>query len=59
MENIVLMTCSIWTARNNVIFKQEPSSAEIAKRVFKHEFALVIHRAKEEVSFLLVVFPQR
>jgi hypothetical protein len=32
-----------------VIFKEEPS-AEIAKRIFKHEFALVINRAKEDFS---------
>jgi hypothetical protein len=45
MEIIILLSWSIWTSRNNLIFKNEAFSVDGAKGFFK-EFGMVIHRAK-------------
>jgi len=46
MEIIVTMCWSIWTVRNDVIFKGIPASVQRCKTTFRTEFALVILRAK-------------
>lgn len=48
MEVITLMSWSIWTARNNFIFKNEAFSIQGTKNAFIKEFALVIQRAKKK-----------
>ena len=46
MEIIITMCWSIWTMRNDIIFRGIPHSVQRCKMVFKKEFALVIVRAK-------------
>ena len=46
MEIIILWSWSIWTVRNGFIFNQDQPQLSAVKAIFKHEFALVIHRAK-------------
>lgn len=46
--DIIITVCwSIWTIRNDVIFRGIPASVQICKQIFHLEFALVILRAKE------------
>jgi hypothetical protein len=47
MEIIVLMKWCIWKERNAWLFSNMDPSVELCKVVFKKEFSLVIHRAKE------------
>jgi hypothetical protein len=47
MEIIVLMCWSIWKERNGWIFSNEDPSVSHCMIMFKNDFALVIHRAKE------------
>jgi len=46
MEILVTMCWSIWTVKNDVIFKGIPTSIQRCKLIFRTEFALVILRAK-------------
>jgi hypothetical protein len=46
MEIIVVMFWAIWTARNDVIFRNLHHSVQAAKLVFKQELAWVKLRAK-------------
>ena len=46
MEIAILMSWSIWQVRNGLIFNNRPPSLQEAKRIFKTEFALLLHRAK-------------
>jgi hypothetical protein len=46
MEVIIIMSWTIWQMRNNLIFNNKPCSLQEASRVFKLEFALLLHRAK-------------
>ena len=46
MEVIILMSWSIWTQRNDQIFKGIQPSSDSCLQHFKKEFALVILRAK-------------
>jgi hypothetical protein len=46
MEIIILMSWTIWQMRNGLIFNNKPPSLLEAKRAFKTEFALLLHRAK-------------
>lgn len=46
MEVLITMCWSIWSMRNDVIFRNIPHSVNRCKQVFKKEFALVILRAK-------------
>lgn len=46
LEIIVTMCWSIWTVRNDAIFRGLPISIRSCKMIFKSEFALVILRAK-------------
>jgi hypothetical protein len=46
MEIIITMCWSIWTMRNDVIFRGIPHSVQRCKLVFRKEFARIILRAK-------------
>jgi hypothetical protein len=46
MEIIILICWTIWQMRNGLIFRNIPPSLQEAKRAFKSEFALLLHRAK-------------
>lgn len=48
MEVINLFSWSIWTTRNNFIFNGIQPSTENMKASFIHEFAMVIHMAKQK-----------
>nr|TKW12743.1 hypothetical protein SEVIR_5G055300v2 [Setaria viridis] len=48
MEIIILMSWSIWIVKNNFIFTQQQLSTTAALTNFKHEFAMVIRRAKSK-----------
>jgi hypothetical protein len=50
MEIIVLMCWSIWKERNGWIFSNEDPSVAHCLIMFKKEFVLVIHRAKERLK---------
>jgi hypothetical protein len=54
MEIIVLMCWSIWSVRNNLIFRGEATSLDGCKRCFKEVFGLVILRTKKK-HFPLIV----
>jgi hypothetical protein len=47
MEIIILMCWSIWKECNDWLFNNEDSSVDHCMFLFKREFTLVIHRAKE------------
>jgi hypothetical protein len=51
MEIIILLSWSIWTSRNNLIFKNEAFSVDGAKDFFKKEFGMVIDWAKTKVLY--------
>jgi hypothetical protein len=46
MELIILICCSIWTTRNDFIFKGLTPSLYRARRKLKEELHLLIHKAK-------------
>jgi hypothetical protein len=46
MDVIIIMSWSIWMARNDFIFNGQQPSLQSAKACFRKEFALVIIRAK-------------
>ena len=46
MEIIILMSWTIWQARNGLIFNNKPPSIQEAKRAFRSECALLLHRAR-------------
>jgi len=46
MEVLITMCWSIWTIRNDVIFRNFPTLVQRWKSIFKQEFALVKLRAK-------------
>jgi hypothetical protein len=46
MEILVTMCWSIWTMRNDLIFRNIPHSVHRCRQVFKKEFALIILRTK-------------
>jgi hypothetical protein len=46
MEIIILMSWSIWMARNALIFDSVAPSVQSTIEIFKYNFAMVIHRAK-------------
>jgi hypothetical protein len=50
MDIIILMSWSIWMARNDFIFRGQQPAIQAAKERFKSEFALVIHRAKQSLK---------
>jgi hypothetical protein len=50
MDIIVLICWSIWSVRNNLIFRGEVDSLEIYKHYYKEVFGLVILRAKKALS---------
>lgn len=54
MEIIVLMCWSIWSVRNNLIFRGEATSLDGCKRCFKEVFGLVILHTKKK-HFPLIV----
>ena len=48
MEIIIIMAWSIWITRNDKIFKNiSPYFVQVCLDLFKKEFAMVIHRAKD------------
>ena len=53
MEIIILWSWSLWTARNDFIFKQQQPSLNVVKANFKHELSLVVHRAKPAYKQLI------
>jgi len=55
MKIIVTMCWSIWTVKNDVIFKCIPASIQRCKSIFRTEFDLVILRAKV-ASFQLLIY---
>jgi hypothetical protein len=54
MDIIIIMSWSIWMARNDFIFNGLQASLQSAKDCFRKEFALVILRAKPSHKQLLV-----
>jgi len=48
MEVTIVLTWSIWTTRNSLIFNVIQPSTQIMKAAFTYEFAVVIHRAKQK-----------
>jgi hypothetical protein len=46
MEIVITMCWSIWTVRNDVIFRGMSALVQPCKSIFRTEFALVILRAK-------------
>jgi hypothetical protein len=48
MEIIIIMYWSIWTVRNNRIFRGDEASTQQCKHIFKNVFGLVILRAKKK-----------
>jgi hypothetical protein len=46
MDIIILRSWTIWMARNDLIFRGEQPSLQVAAQRFKSEFAVVILRAK-------------
>jgi hypothetical protein len=48
MEIIVILSWSIWTVRNNLIFNGVAASAENCRTLYKSTFGLVIHHAKKK-----------
>jgi hypothetical protein len=53
MEVIISMCWSIWTARNDIIFKNLGHSVASTKVIFKKEMALVKLRAKNKYQPML------
>lgn len=53
MESIILMSRSIWMARNDLIFKGCPPTVDSVKRGFKQELSLAALRAPATKSLLL------
>jgi hypothetical protein len=53
MEIVITMCWSIWTMRNDAIFKNIPHSLHRCKLVFRKEFALVILRARSNFHPLI------
>lgn len=47
MEIVVTMCWSMWTIRNDIIFRNMPASVQRCKPIFKEEFALVILRSRD------------
>jgi hypothetical protein len=47
MEIIVLMCWSIWSVRNNLIFRNQEASVQHCKHIFRNVFGLVVLRAKK------------
>jgi len=54
MEIIIAVFWAIWSARNDLIFRQIQHSLASCKIVFKHELAQVKLRAKEDFKPLIV-----
>jgi hypothetical protein len=50
MEIIIVMTWCIWKERNVWIFNSEDPSIDHSKLIFKNEFILVNHMAKESLA---------
>jgi hypothetical protein len=50
MDIIILMSWSMWTARNNLIFQGIQPNLQSVQERFKKEFALVVLRAKPSVQ---------
>lgn len=56
MEIIVLMTWSIWTTRNDWIFREVDPSIPNCKRKFMEEFSLLQHRVKPEQVMIMTAW---
>jgi hypothetical protein len=54
MDIIIIMSWSIWMARNDFIFNGLQPSLQSAKACFRKEFALVILREKPSLKHLMV-----
>ena len=52
MEIIILMSLSIWTARNGFIFNGVAPSIITCKLLFRNNFAMLMHRAKKYFSLI-------
>jgi hypothetical protein len=46
MKILITMCWSIWTMRNDIIFRNVPHSVQRCRQVFRKEFALIILMAK-------------
>jgi len=57
MEIIGLMCWSIWTSRNDFIFRGIQPTLQHCPWTFKREFSLVIHRAKQKYFPLIRLSP--
>jgi hypothetical protein len=53
MDVIIIMSWSIWMARNDFIFNGLQPSLQSAKACFRKEFALVIIRAEPSLKHLM------
>jgi hypothetical protein len=53
MDVIIIMSWSIWMARNDLIFNGQQPSLQSVKACFRKEFALVIIRAKPSLKHLM------
>jgi hypothetical protein len=47
MDIIIILSWSIWTSRNKLIFEGQQPGIPSVKETFKQEFALVILRTKQ------------
>jgi hypothetical protein len=56
MDVIIIMSWSIWMARNDFIFNGLQPSLQSAKACFRKEFALVILRAKSSLKHLMATW---
>lgn len=54
MDIVVLLSWSIWMARNDLIFRNVPPSLQNVKNTFQKEFTLVILRAKKNAPLVFV-----
>jgi hypothetical protein len=52
MEVIIIMSWSIWTLRNDVIFWGIPASSLRGLEIFKATFGQLLWRAKKKNTFL-------
>jgi hypothetical protein len=58
MDVIIIMSWSIWMARNNFIFNGLQPSLQLAKACFRKEFALVILRAKASLKYRMSLWQE-
>jgi hypothetical protein len=53
MEAIIIMSWSIWTLRNDAIFRGIPASSLRGAEIFKDIFGLLLWRAKKKYFYVI------